>query len=154
MDKILKNLNYLDWFIATALITYGAVTSSWLWAGAGMFSLVVAFVNPSKRFKAWIEKRTLKSHRDRQTEGEKTAAMKAAEKERQWAASQRESALNSEPRGQGQSSSGNTTQPSGPLTAAYAPRPLQYVVKLHGSRHNLLTGNATNLQVGSHQLFW
>lgn len=88
METILKYLNRTDWFLAFACLAYGVFTLDWRFLVAGLFSLCVAWFNPSRRMKQWLEKKLLASPKRRKEAAARASAVRIAEEEARYAASQ------------------------------------------------------------------
>ena len=56
-------LRCFDYGLAVAALAYGLYLQSGWWIAGGVIGLVLAFINPGKRFKRFMESRMLKRHK-------------------------------------------------------------------------------------------
>lgn len=124
MERILGLLNRVDWGLAAGCLAYGAYSSDWRWAAAGSVSLLVAWYNPSKRVKSWLEKRLLASPKRQKELADKATAVRIAQEEAAYEREQSKAAA-----------SIDFTR----TVIAYGP------MMLGPSRHNYLKPGAANL---------
>lgn len=56
-------LRCFDYGLAVAALGYGIYLQSGWWIAGGVIGLILAFINPGKRFKQFMEGRMLKRHK-------------------------------------------------------------------------------------------
>lgn len=56
MKQLLRILSLVDYSVGIATLAYAAYAQSWLWAAAGILGLVIAWLKPAVRIRAWVER--------------------------------------------------------------------------------------------------
>lgn len=138
MQKSLKALKFVDWFMAVGSIAVGLYLQSSIFIAAGLLSLLIAWYSPAERIKKVLEKKFLRKTPAPSDTGKVAADDQFYAEVLQPAAEEAESTETSQ---DAAPYFGHTWPKNGPLY-------------LHSSKHNQLRPEHLTFKVGENRKTW